>query len=328
MRDRTEYRTGGRLLCLLSLMSLLLDAQSLHRQQLAASDSPLAASVQLPVVNLGETNFEDGFGAPGWLLEEFPESYVASELKDGAGKTVPGSNRLTVDSTVSHIVFASHKRLLGAWLAGEVLVPLVDVDVQLKGADTRVRGVGDLTVGLGLQWQPKKIGKALFAQRVVLDLGVPTGKYSDARPVNIGNHSVVVNPYYAFTYEPKGKVELSVRLHYLWNSINHDPFVGFGIKDVQAGQAFHANYAASYEVLKNVRLGFNGYWLHQLTDHEINGASIANSKERTVGLGPGIQLGGRGLWFRLNGYIETDVRNRPSGIKVTFRVSKALAAEH
>jgi len=52
-------------------------------------------------VNLGETNFEDGFGAPGWLLEEFPESYVADEQKNGAGKTVPGSNRLTVDSTVS-----------------------------------------------------------------------------------------------------------------------------------------------------------------------------------------------------------------------------------
>ena len=52
---------------------------------------------------------------------------------------------------------------------------------------------------------------------------------------------------------------------------------------------------------------------------EINGLT-----ERTVGLGPGIQLGGRGIWFRLNSYMETEVRNRPSGIKVTFRISKAL----
>jgi len=43
-----------------------------------------------------------------------------------------------------------------------------------------------------------------------------------------------------------------------------------------------------------------------------------------VGLGPGIQLGGQGIWFRVNSYIETDVRNRPSGVKVTFRISKAL----
>ena len=46
-----------------------------------------------------------------------------------------------------------------------------------------------------------------------------------------------------------------------------------------------------------------------------------------MGLGPGIQLGGQGIWFRVNSYIETDVRNRPSGIKVTFRISKALAAK-
>jgi hypothetical protein len=32
---------------------------------------------------------------------------------------------------------------------------------------------------------------------------VPTGKCSDQRPVNIGNHFVAVNPYYALTYERK-----------------------------------------------------------------------------------------------------------------------------
>ncbi len=156
-----------------------------------------------------------------------------------------------------------------------------------------------------------------------IDVTLPTGNYSDRRPVNIGNHFVVINPYYALTYERK-KVEFSARLHYLWNSTNNDPFVGFGIRKTQPGQAFHINYATSYEVHKNVRLGFNGYWLQQLTDHEINGVAVPNSRERTVGLGPGIQLGGGTIWFRLNGYVETDVRNRPSGVRVTFRISKAL----
>jgi Putative MetA-pathway of phenol degradation len=115
--------------------------------------------------------------------------------------------------------------------------------------------------------------------------------------------------------------------HYLWSSTNNDPFVGFGVKSMQPGQAFHVNYATSYELFKNVRLGFNGYWLQQLTNHEINGVAVRNFKERTVGLGPGIQFGGQGIWFRVNTYIETDVRNRPSGIKVTFRISKGLAAK-
>ena len=102
-----------------------------------------------------------------------------------------------------------------------------------------------------------------------------------------------------------------------------------GFADTRRLKTTHdSGYTMSYEVFRNIRLGFNGYWLQQLTDHQIDGASLANSKERTVGLGPGIQFGGRGIWFRVNSYLETDVRNRPSGIAVTFRISKALAADH
>lgn len=293
----------------------------------AAAASPVAGQVQLPTVNLGDTNFEDGFGAPGWFLEEFPSGYTAGELKNFKGQKVSGSNRVTTYSTTSHIVFASRERFLRGWIAGEVLLPLVDVDVKpANGTHSRVRGFADMTVGAGLQWAPKKIGNGVFINRAMIDVGVPTGKYSASRPVNLGNHFVVVNPYYAFTYERK-KVEFSARLHYLWNSTNNDPFVGFGIKDVQPGRAFHINYATSYELFKNVRLGFNGYWLQQLTDHQINGVAIPNSKERTVGLGPGVQLGGQGIWFRVNSYLQTDVRNCPSGIRVTLRISKTLAAK-
>ena len=53
---------------------------------------------------------------------------------------------------------------------------------------------------------------------------------------------------------------------------------------------------------------------------------VPNSRERTVGVSPSIQLAGRTIWFRLNRYVETDVHNRPSGIKVTFRISKVLSA--
>jgi hypothetical protein len=312
--DRTSKPSRARLVSLFLLAGLCV----------AATATPGAAQVQLPTMNLGDTNFEDGFAAPGWFLEEFPSGYTAGQLKDSNGKTVPGSYRLTAYSTTSHVAFISKERFLGGWLAGEVLLPLVDLDVQLaSGTESRVRGFADPTVGAGLLWAPKKIGDGVFVQRAMTDVGVPTGKYSNSRPVNIGNHFIVVNPFYAFTYERK-KVEFSARLHYLWNSANNDPFVGFGIKSTQPGQAFHVNYATSYALFNNVRLGFNGYWLQQLTNHVINGVAVPNSKERTVGLGPGIQVGGRGIWFRVNSYIETDVRNRPSGIKVMFRISKAL----
>jgi hypothetical protein len=35
----------------------------------------------------------------------------------------------------------------------------------------------------------------------------------------------------------------------------------------------------------------------QLTDHHVNGSDVRNSREHTVGLGPGIQFGGGTIWF-------------------------------
>src|SRR6266436_4667898 len=161
----------------------------------ATAADPAFAQVQLPTVNLGDTNFQDGFGAPGWFLEEFPGGYAAGELKDSKGKTVPGSSRVTTYSTTSHAAFASRKRFLRGWIAAEALLLLVDLDVQLaNGTESRVRGFADMTVGAGLQWARKKIGNGVFVHRAMIDVGVPTGKYSASRPVNLGNHFVVVDP--------------------------------------------------------------------------------------------------------------------------------------
>lgn len=309
--------TGAPIVSLVSLVSLLT----------VATTRLSYAQVQLPSVNLGETNFEDGFASPGWFLEEFPENYAAGELRNGNGSRIPGQGRLVTYSTTTHVVFVGKKSVLGGWLAAEVLQPLVDLDLRsANGTSSRISGFADMTLGPGLQWAPRKVGNGVFVQRFVFDISIPTGTYSDKRPVNIGNHFVFVDPHYAVTYERK-KIEVSARVQYLWNSANNDPYVGFGIREIQPGQAFHLNYASSYEVRKHVRLGFNGYWLQQTTDHRINDIAIHGSKERTVGLGPGMQLGGPGIWFHLNAYLETDVRNRPSGVKVTMRISKTLPAK-
>jgi hypothetical protein len=292
----------------------------------AIPNTSLAQEVQLPAVNLGETNFEDGFGPPGWLLEEFPDVYVADEFRDASGDRVPGSNRLTTYSTTSHVAYISTIKFLGGWLAAEILQPLVDVDLKANGTSFRANGFADLTIGPGLQWAPKKIGNGILASRLVFDVTLPTGTYNDRQPVNIGDHFVASDTYYAITYELQ-KIEFSTRFQYLWNSTNNDPFVGYGIRNSQAGQAVHVNYAVSYEAWKNVRVGFNGYWLQQLTDDRINGVAVSNSLERTVGLGPGIQIRSQNTWYHLDLYKETNVRNRPSGLKVAARFTLALPTE-
>lgn len=286
----------------------------------------LAADISLPPVNLGDTNFEDGIAFPGWLTEETFSYYHAGQLNDHQGDKIPGSNKLTSVSATTHIAYISKLRLLDGFYGAEILLPLADVDLNTSfGPKDRERGVGDLIVSpFILQWTDHKLFGMPYFHRFVVNVTLPTGNYDRNRPVNIGNNMVSINPYYAFTIMPTDKLELSARLHYLWNSENDDPFVGLGAGTVQPGQAFHANYAVSYEVVKGVRLGINGYALQQLTEDKIDGRSQTNSEERVFGIGPGIKWSGNGLSLYLNSYFETGAENRPEGTKVVFRLSKVF----
>lgn len=63
------------------------------------------------------------------------------------------------------------------------------------GTSPKVTGVGDMSVGPALQWVPKKIRNGVFVRRFVPIVTLPTGTYSDLRPVNIGNHFVAIDTY-------------------------------------------------------------------------------------------------------------------------------------
>jgi hypothetical protein len=287
-----------------------------------------AGEVHLPPVNLGDTSFEDGIAFPGWLAEEIFGYYYAGQINDSSGEKLPGSNKFTTVSAITHVAFVSKLRLLGGFYAAEFLIPLADVESDSNPGQTyRTHGVGDLTVSpFALQWNDQKLFGKPYFQRFVFDVVLPTGQYDRNQPINIGNNVVSLNPYYAFTYIPTEKFELSVRLHYLWNSQNDQPFTGLGANTIQPGQAFHANFAASYQILPELRLGFNGYALQQVTEDRVNGRSQPNSEERAFGIGPGIvwhnQAGG--IWIYINSYFETGVENRPEGTSVIFRVTKAF----
>jgi len=285
-----------------------------------------AGPVQLPPVNLGDSSFTDGIAFPGLLVEETIGYYHADRINDSNGNGIPESPRVITESAMTHVAFLSTYKFLGGYYGAEFLLPLADVHVQSGPVDERTAAVGDLIVSpFILQWNEAKLMDKPLFQRFVFAVVLPTGDYDRNKAVNVGNNIYSINPYYAVTWLATDKVELSARLHYLWNSKNDDPFVGLGASSIQPGQAFHANYAASYEVLKGVRLGVNGYVLQQLTDHEVNGQKIGGTRERVYGIGPGAQLAaGKGFFIYLNSYFETGAENRPEGTKTVFRLSKGF----
>jgi hypothetical protein len=118
-----------------------------------------------------------------------------------------------------------------------LLLPLVDAELDASFApESHDQGVGDLIVSpFLLQWNDRKLFGKPFFQRLDLQMVFPTGKYNASRALNIGNNVVSVNPDYAFTIFPSRKLEVSARLHYLWNSENDSPYRRSSRKQHPAG---------------------------------------------------------------------------------------------
>lgn len=292
-----------------------------------ALGSPLAAAdLQLPPVNLGDTNFQDAIAYPGWLVEQLVTYYHAKQFNDYEGDQRPGSNRLTVVSGVTHIAWISNVKLLDAWYGAEILVPFARIDANTDfGPDDEDEGLGDISVSpFFLQWPEYKLFGMPFFQRLDLLFKLPTGDYSRRSPVNVGSNIYSFNPYYALTLVPTSRLEFSTRVYYLWNSENDQPFYRLRADDAQPGQAVHANLAASYEVVNNLRVGIAGYGLLQITEDRIDGDDQPRSKERVYGVGPGLKYRIGGWMMYLNSYYEFGAENRPEGYKLGLRVSKVF----
>ena len=286
--------------------------------------TPVTAFDQ-PAVNLGFTSFLDGGppAGPGFYFTEYLQYYTADELPDHAS---PNADVDTFVSLNQFIYQSDQPVFLGGKWGMDVIVPIVSIDsTDSTGAVTdNGGGFGDILVGPYLQWDPVMGDNGpVFMHRIEFQTLWPTGDYSNAKGLTQSSHFFSFNPYWAGTYFISPKLTTSWRVHYLWNDKNNDPFVGFGASDTQAGQAIHANFAAAYEVMpKKLRLGVNGYYLKQISDSKMNGASVSG-REMVFAVGPGAIVSfSQDTHLFFNAYHETSVSYRPKGDKLVLRLVK------
>jgi anthranilate 1,2-dioxygenase (deaminating, decarboxylating) large subunit len=227
---------------------------------------------------------------------------------------------------LNQLVYQSDQELLagGKW-GMDLILPVVMLDSSVPQVPDNGTGFGDLLVGPFLQWDPI-MGEngPIFMHRIELQVILPTGDYSSNKGLNPGSNFISFNPYWAGTLFLSPKLTVSTRIHYLWNAKNNDPFVLAypTADDTQAGQAVHANFAASYEVIpKQLRLGINGYALKQIASSKVDGNTDPNGgKEQVFAVGPGALLSfspDTHLFF--NAYFESEAENRPEGNRYVLR---------
>jgi hypothetical protein len=282
--------------------------------------------VTLPSLNLGGTNFLDGMAGPGLLLEETVEYYFGKRFTDSKGKKIPGDNSVESWLFLTHVAYLTKWKILGGYYGVEILLPIVRVDLDTDlGIRDQHSGVGDLILSpFILQWVDHKIFNMPYFHRFNIPFTLPTGRYDKDASVNIGNHLYSFNPYYAFTLFITPKLETSWRIHYLWNSKNHSPPSSFHADSIQPGQAFHLNYAFSYEIINGLRAGLAGYYLQQITEDKVDDHKRDHSKENVFAIGPGLMFSKKGFFVYLNAFYETNSENRPEGMKISVRLSKVF----
>lgn len=284
-----------------------------------------------PAVNLGMTSFLDGAlppGGTGWYIQNYVAHYHVNELKDQNGNRAPLANqKLNLDIDMVQLAYFSPNEIGNARLGWTVLVPgIIRNDVSLGPVPTPAgpvnlggsNGLGDVILGAMLQFNTVVGDRGpIFAQRIEVDVNLPTGRYDRNKAVSPGANLWSFNPYWAGTYWFSPNWSASVRLHYLYNGKNDD---GPGGISIQPGQAVHANFATEYAVLPNLRLGLNGYWLNQFTDTKVNGVSQPGQRDRVWAIGPGLlyNFSKEDALF-VNSYFESGVRNSGEGNRLVVR---------
>lgn len=303
----------------------------------AARAAPPPTSVAPPKgINLGSTSFYDGFGRTdeGFTWLQYGRIEELDKISGPSGADNPLFKGTHIQALIeqTQISYASNWHPFGGDAVGiAALFPLVDFSSHFA-SDSPVKlanngfGPGDLNIGPFYQSKYyMQDGRPVFAWRTQWSAYVPTGSVDTSKSINQGSGFWAFTPYVAFTWVPIPNFEVSSRINYQYNFQTSTlqsppPIPGFVYHNGQAGQLLYGNYDASYTVLPNFDLGFNGYALMQLTPNKTNGVDVPHSLETEISLGPGVRyVFNPSNVLHVNLYLPVMDRNATSGTQVTFQ---------
>jgi hypothetical protein len=173
-------------------------------------------------------------------------------------------------------LYVSDIEIGGAQLWGQVVVPVVHLDMSLPFGEDTTLGLADITTSVGLAWHPDRNNTFV----VGVDVAMPTGKYDISDIANIGVNHWSVQPTVGYHYSDPQGLEVATTARLIFNTENTET-------DYKSGTEFVWDYAVGWNFDK-IRLGAVGYYLEQFTDDTGPTAAADGHRGKAFAIGPSV----------------------------------------
>ncbi|MVA54900.1 SphA family protein [Agrobacterium vitis] len=202
--------------------------------------------------------------------------FSANRVNDGKGREIPIDFKVKASVETLRFMYVSDIRIGDAQLWGQLVLPLIHLDISNTFARDSGFNLGDATATFGLSWHPDHNQTFITG----IDIGIPTGAYDENALANAGLNHWSVQPTIAYHYSDPQGLEFATAARVIFNSENT-------ATDYKTGNEFVLDYAVGWNFGK-IRVGATGYYIKQFTDDK--GPGVASDGHRGEGLAIGPSL--------------------------------------
>jgi hypothetical protein len=251
---------------------------------------------------------------PGFYLRDYNAFYSAGRLNQPNGHKVPVDFDALVYANVIRGIWVTDFQVLGGNFFMDALVPLLQTDIKVNGAQDGDFGLGDICIEpAAISWHGPQWDAAFG-----YGLWMPTG---DSQPGSaepgkgFWGHMITAGGTVYFDQEKTWALSLLNR--YEINTEQRDT-------DITPGHVWTLEWGLSKKLNPVVEVGVAGYY--QLQTTKDSGDHASDERDQVLAFGPEVCLvcPDLGLITSLRYNIEVMAKDRPQGQTVTLTLTKAF----
>lgn len=213
---------------------------------------------------------------PGLYFLSQTSYFTADRTNDSNGDRTPIDFKAKAFAETMRFLYVSDLEVGGAQVWGQLVVPVVHLDLSLPFGEDTSFALADITSTIGLAWHLDQKNSIVFG----VDVAMPTGQYDTSDIANVGVNHWSFQPTLGYHYSDPQGLEVATTARLIFNTRNTDT-------DYKNGTELVIDYAVGWN-MGPWRLGAVGYYLQQLTDDTGPTAPSDGHRGKGFALGPSV----------------------------------------